>query len=66
VPLGCRESEDVINGSSAVFGRVAIDQTLGNPLTVGVAEGGPLDSVGHKDVAIRDGVRVEDIVISVI
>ena len=63
MPLGCRESEDVTNGPSAVFGRVAIDQTLGNPLTVGVAEGGPLDSVAEIEGALRDGVRVEDIVI---
>jgi hypothetical protein len=61
VPLGCRESEDVMTGSSAVSCRVAIEQTLGRPLTVAISEGVPVTSVGQAEAMI-EGTKTEDIV----
>jgi hypothetical protein len=54
-----------MTGSSAVSCGVAIEQTLGKPLTVGVAEGGTLNSVGKAEVAMAEGVKMEDIVTAV-
>jgi hypothetical protein len=62
---GYRESEFVIGGSLVVLCRVAIEQTLGNPSTVGVSEGVPIISVGQTEVAMAEGVKMEDIVIAV-
>ena len=62
VPLGYRESDDVMTGSLSVFCVVAIEQTLGRSWLVGVAEEGPPNSDGQIEVATQGAWR-EDIVI---
>lgn len=53
-----------MTGSSVVFGKVAIEQTLWSPLNVEVAEGVPSKPVGQTEVATEGALR-EDIVIVV-
>jgi hypothetical protein len=61
-PLGCKELDEVMTGSSVVFCRVAIEQTLGKPSTVGVAEGAPLYWIRQTEVGTTEGTGVAGIV----